>query len=1241
MVTDRLFIRSVYLDAARSTMDVAKCLAGLIELAGPRAAFLTESPIAVFAGTQHRGRGRRGRAWQTSSDVVGGEPDDARAAAECFEFLLKGSEQPLSGPSFADAAAGEVGSPRRDMPVVSVLLPRSLVRIPTEWVPLVTGCALYDAVDELGVLLASAMAGGPFLPPLCPKRIFLKWPNDLIACPPAVVAAAESSTENPAPDAGGVGAVGKLAGILVESLLPPQVAGNSAARGASGWLVVGLGVNLFRAPELGGPEVSGQHLGQDASEGMTSSHGRTTFRTLPSRPLAVAQALAGLFARSEGSDATQSRQCRREVERFVTDDRQRDMTLRRFAEALERELLEYLLVPRTVAQLRSLALARMIPTGWTLAVSEGGGQGVFEGLADDGALLLAGAPPVYAGDVSVRLVAEERPAAGGRVEAASKAAHPSRLGTAPQAAPSGAPRVLPGELFLDIGNTRLHWAYGLPERFAEASLGHIPHETLSSAAAAPGADEDVRSLLRALGGDRRSKVTATYFSVKDPAATKRVLGHLEACISRAYPEMRLECAALGIDTVRRHNQSLDVFLESYGPTMGIDRVLRLHFMTEQVRRSGGVVATVSLGTATTIEIWGQSQGERASGLATLLESRILPGVQMSFDALASGTALLPRLDYHAITPQQLDFADALQGTRASLARGVVLGLAETLEVLCSRHGVDKLWICGGSAAHFVGLGVLSGLPPGCRVEWSENLGLEALAALRALSRAEGRTEGSTGGRIDGVPRAKGGPETFRPLLGHALKPEPISAAVSTTTPLHEWGEASNKLAGSMFRGRRHYRSLAAAGLGTALTPDTADVLPQGDGVVSEPAALPLEDFRRLGPRIETAFVGERLDRHLGQRFRFHSRGDWQSRILRQEVLVEHGASRLRYESTPTTLIPVKATYRLRPFDQLWLFQPKEFEPDFVGEVEVLKDSGDAMAFHKPGNLVVHATGLYGRNTFLDVIAASGYQNVFPVHRIDRETSGLLLCARQSSTRRSLADLFREGAMRKMYLAVCKSFVDLPRWLVINAPIGSALGSPIRLKMWVGEHSGVQEAKTAFVTLSRVGDYALYACFPLTGRTNQIRVHLAAAGQWILGDKMYHPNENVFLNYFEHGLSEDVLRACEIPRQALHNAVISGPPESNDIFSSGPVVCPLSADLMELRIVRDLLEEGRLGLTPASQSEAFGRIFAEYDPEVERAAADVWRPGSDPKSRFVEWGLGALVGPTSVARERCASVIAPP
>jgi 23S rRNA pseudouridine1911/1915/1917 synthase len=1150
-------LRAIRFGSVTSTMDVAKELAAALEHEA-RSYDLTAplEPFAVFADRQTAGRGRRGKIWLGDEAVA---EQDLSGSSAASVSSGQNHSMPVSFGNFADLPAlvpVDGASPSKlSVLQFSIAFPGSAIRIPLEWVSVAAGCALYDATEDLSVFLASAFSSSGFIPNLSPRRVYLKWPNDLVFV----------DEDQLLGKSGAPLGMGKLAGTLVET---------SFSGSQCNLVILGMGINLLAAPRVGDLAARESEVGV----------ARLQSDLFLAEPLSIIDSLA---MRRSGEKP-------RWLEKWSQDESHRKVVLHRFLESLERELLEYLCVARTVGQLRSLGLARMFPSGTTLSLPEQG-QGSFEGLGDDASLLITGLPPVHAGEVSVRLRRVAPPASEAQLQASDaasvgKASKPKGVpsgsfsavvqSSSPKFAAPAVPSVSASkgitekgnatfaaktraqrDLFMDFGNTRVHWALRKSPGVEGLDFGHIANSTLSGPVRPAFADESLRDLLGQLHLYRRDNLQIVYFSVREKNETRLVMDSITAWLESCYPEMRVNFFPIDLAWLSERSADLKSLLGGYGQTLGIDRALKLEFAMNQALVQSRSVALLSLGTATTLEVVGVAVDPLQHVFPVLLESMILPGIQLGFDSLAAGTGLLPQLDYHAISAS--DFViEGGNGTRASMVRGVILGLGRICSALCAEHNVEKLWICGGSAAHFVALEAFQ-RPPGCVVELAENLGLQSLAQIwEGRSRDRPALQGALGAHS----------QPFSPV-------SPLTPLASKDVPPESgkfgFGDQSDRIASSLFLGRKHFRRLVAAG-------GEDGGVGRAERAQDDAEAIDTEDFRRLGQRIETNYVGERVDRHLGLRFRFHSRQEWQDRILRKELLVEHDASRTRSEPARGGLQAVKHTYRLKPFDQLWLFQPPQFEPGFIKEAKVLKDWGDEIAFHKPGNLVVHATGLYGRNTFLDVLDEQGFNNVFPVHRIDRETSGILLCARTSQTRRMLAELFRYSVMHKMYLAVTRSFVETPNEFVVNAPIGSALGSQIRLKMWVGEHEGAQRAETHFLRLAVVGNYCLYACFPITGRTNQIRVHLAAAGQWIVGDKMYHPNENVFLSYFDHGLSEAVLKAIEVPRQALHNAAIQADDSSVRIFADGPIVCPVAADLMELRIVRDLLEESRLGLSEATQ-----------------------------------------------------------
>ncbi|MEY4063908.1 MAG: hypothetical protein RIR26_116 [Pseudomonadota bacterium] len=360
---------------------------------------------------------------------------------------------------------------------------------------------------------------------------------------------------------------------------------------------------------------------------------------------------------------------------------------------------------------------------------------------------------------------------------------------------------------------------------------------------------------------------------------------------------------------------------------------------------------------------------------------------------------------------------------------------------------------------------------------------------------------------------------------------------------------------------------------------------------SQRVALDKVHFRRLGGRLENAGVGVRIDRHLAEKFKFHNRHLWRERIDIGEVMVEQNSPKNHIsDAAPASLISIKSTYVLKQGDQVWLFHPPEYEPDMATHVEVVYDDGDAAVFCKPGNLVVHAAGLYGKNTFIEIIKKMGFADAAPVHRIDRETSGLLVCARSTALRRDLSLSFRDASVKKMYLAVTRGTRVVPREFKINFPIGPALGSRIRLKLWENQSEGL-DALTHCVLLSQWEDHSLFACLPQTGRTNQIRVHLAAIGHWIVGDKMYHPEEDVFLQFYEEGYTDFVAEKVLLPRHWLHNTGIQFLSQSASRLGQKPLIAPLTDDLLVHEPTRLLLQAAGFSLDPKVHAEQFSDLFS--------------------------------------------------
>lgn len=226
---------------------------------------------------------------------------------------------------------------------------------------------------------------------------------------------------------------------------------------------------------------------------------------------------------------------------------------------------------------------------------------------------------------------------------------------------------------------------------------------------------------------------------------------------------------------------------------------------------------------------------------------------------------------------------------------------------------------------------------------------------------------------------------------------------------------------------------------------------------------------------------------------------------------------------------VKANYKLAEGDQLVLSIPDPEELDLAPEdipLEVVYEDSDVIVVNKPRGLVVHpAPGHYSGtlvNALLhhckDLSGINGVMRPGIVHRIDKDTSGLLMAAKNDLAHVSLAAQLKEHSVNRKYIAVVHGNVAHDHG-TIDAPIGR---DPKDRKLYTVTERNSKHAVTHFVVLERFGDYTLMELKLETGRTHQIRVHMKFIGHPLVGDPAYGPSRS---------------RDIAMEGQALHAAVL--------------------------------------------------------------------------------------------------------
>lgn len=204
------------------------------------------------------------------------------------------------------------------------------------------------------------------------------------------------------------------------------------------------------------------------------------------------------------------------------------------------------------------------------------------------------------------------------------------------------------------------------------------------------------------------------------------------------------------------------------------------------------------------------------------------------------------------------------------------------------------------------------------------------------------------------------------------------------------------------------------------------------------------------------------------------------------------------------------------------------------EIPVLYEDDRIVAVSKPGDLVVHPTASAYNRTLIRIIRTRRDEwDLDLAHRIDKETSGLLLLARDTEAVSKLHYQFANRLISKTYLAVVQGVPEDDEF-VVDAPLRLVPNSLTSCLMEVGG-KGAHPALTKFKVLARGPDAALVQAEPKTGRQHQIRVHLLHHGHKILGDKLYFEDETLFIDAVAKKIDDETLRErIGHERQALHS-----------------------------------------------------------------------------------------------------------
>jgi 23S rRNA pseudouridine1911/1915/1917 synthase len=265
----------------------------------------------------------------------------------------------------------------------------------------------------------------------------------------------------------------------------------------------------------------------------------------------------------------------------------------------------------------------------------------------------------------------------------------------------------------------------------------------------------------------------------------------------------------------------------------------------------------------------------------------------------------------------------------------------------------------------------------------------------------------------------------------------------------------------------------------------------------------------------------RLDTFMTQMLKRYSRGKIKS-------IIKSGYLKVNSETV------VKPSKKIKTGDLITFLRPvPENEPP-LPEIGIVFEDKNLLIIDKPGDLIIHpTTNVYSR-TLTSWIKNEKDDIFTPAHRLDRETSGIVVCCKKGDISKNIKKKFFKREINKGYLAIVKGEILSEKW--IRKSLINDEKSPIFIKMCVGESE--QEASTYMIPVQVKNGNSIVLLIPETGRKHQLRVHMENNNSSIWGDKIYGVEPDIYLTFIKDGFTDEIERKITYKRQMLHNCYIS-------------------------------------------------------------------------------------------------------
>ena len=286
--------------------------------------------------------------------------------------------------------------------------------------------------------------------------------------------------------------------------------------------------------------------------------------------------------------------------------------------------------------------------------------------------------------------------------------------------------------------------------------------------------------------------------------------------------------------------------------------------------------------------------------------------------------------------------------------------------------------------------------------------------------------------------------------------------------------------------------------------------------------------------------GLTLAHYLAGRFTYRSLEEWNQRIKAHELTVNGEL--------------VEPDYVLKLHDVIE-YRPGDIEePPANMDYKIVFEDEHLLVADKPGNLCVHPSGPYFKHT-LWYLLKERYGDIHLVNRLDRETSGLLIAAKNPKCAATLAKM--QNDIRKIYLVMVHG--EVPGHFTAKGFLFDDAASNVRKKRKFapGERPPagalkIESSWTEVTCLEQKEGFSLAAAELKTGRMHQIRATMFSSGFPVVGDKLYGKDENLFLKLRTDSITEEEQKLLLLPCQALHSALLQFPhPVTNEklLFTS--------------------------------------------------------------------------------------------